>query len=150
MNKTTAQRPESVRYAQRLWVWIIAFEALHQILRAAALLVDPAPLYQQLREQSPQVSEGLMRAASISAIVLSLLISLCILGAVAWLAARFKRTILSIIGVYLAIRAPLVFVETQPGWIALADGITQILIGVLAVLAIIMGARKDSVEWTST
>jgi hypothetical protein len=47
------------------------------------------------------------------------------------------------------LRGGLVFFEEQQGWLFLIDGAVQIVVAVFAVLAIIFGARKDSIEWMS-
>ena len=81
--------------------------------------------------------------------VIALVFALSLLGIVVWLAVSWRLRLLVFFGAYVALRGGLVFFEEQQGWLFLIDGAVQILVAVFAVLAIIFGARKDSIEWMS-
>ena len=130
MHETRSERPESLGLARRMWLAAVAMEAVHQLLGVVRAFVDPSDII------------------SVSSVI-ALVFALSLLGIVVWLAVSWRLRLLVFFGAYVALRGGLVFFEEQQGWLFLIDGAVQIVVAVFAVLAIIFGARKDSIEWMS-
>ncbi|AGF71426.1 hypothetical protein [Corynebacterium halotolerans] len=159
--------PESVRLLILLWAGALAGEALHQILNVVMSLIDPSALLAAAREtvdteQAPEVADALITTSAYSAVVVAAVIAVAIVGLLAWMLtlirkrsrhAPMARRLLLIFGFYFGIRTLMLFMVSPgasdvPLALYLFDGSLQILIGVAAVLALIFGARRETLQWT--
>lgn len=163
--EVASQRPEAVNLAMNMWLGVVVFETLHQILNVVMGLLGTAELKEAVKQtMNPQQLESLsdqqLTLLSGIAVVFSGLIALAIVVAIAWTAYIFRngtkradgaRRFLTVFAVYFALRGLFVFeiatTASLPLPLVLADGIVQLLTAVCAVLAALFGAKKESVEW---
>lgn len=159
------ERPEAVGLVLKLWLWAIAGEILHQVFNIVGGLLNTGELRTVAKEtmseeQLKMFSETQLTVIAGASVVLAGLIAMAVMGIVAWTARSFwngkksaenSRRFLTFFAAFFAMRGLFVFelatVGTQPLALALVDGITQLLVAVLAVLAALFGGKKESVEW---
>lgn len=162
-----AELPETVRLLLQIWLVVLGVEVAHQILGVVMSLLDTSALRAAAREmlspeQAEQVSEGVLNGAAIAAVILSALLAIAFMGLLAWMLHLVKtrsrrapvaRRLLMVFGFYFAFRVLLIFMLTPGGSdvpVALyaVDGSLQIIVGVAAVLALILGFRGETLKWT--
>lgn len=162
-----ADLPESVRLLVLLWLGALIGEVIHQILNVVMSFLDPSALVAAAREAvensgAEEVTDELINTGVTSAVLIMGLTGILIMGLLAgtvWLIYRrsrhapMARRLLLVFGVYFALRALLMFMASPGGSdvplaLYLVDGSLQILIGVTAVLALIFGSRRETLEWT--
>ena len=149
MHETRSERPESLWLARRMWLAAVAMEAVHQLLGVVRAFVDPSDIRSEMRQYYPSMPQDTLDFFISMSSVIALVFALSLLGIVVWLAVSWRLRLLVFFGSYVALRGGLVFFEEQQGWLFLINGAVQIVVAVFAVLAIIFGARKDSIEWMS-
>lgn len=158
-------RPEAVDLALKLWLAVVGFEALHQVFNVIGGLLNTSELRQAAaesmsEEQLKMFSEAQLTAIAGSAVVFAGIIAVAVMGIVAVVARSFwkgakgserSRRFLLFFAAFFSMRGVFVFelatTGTTPVALALVDGITQLLVAVLAVLAALLGGKKESVEW---
>ena len=134
MHETRSERPESLWLARRMWLAAVAMEAVHQLLGVVRAFVDPSDIRSEMRQYYPSMPQDTLDFFISVSSVIALVFALSLLGIVVWLALSWRLRLLVFFGAYVAF---------------LIDGAVQIVVAVFAVLAIIFGARKDSIEWMS-
>ena len=159
-----SEKPESILLASHLWLWVVGLEVVHQILNVIMGILAPEQLIQQLKEQptgqQPPLADSTINTLVYAVIVAVGLFGVAIMCVVLWMAlvlsrggtlAVFARRTLLFFGVYLGVRLLFVFVpntsNVSVAWI-IVDGCVQIAVGVLAVLAVYLITRKESLHWT--
>lgn len=162
-----AELPETIRLLLQIWLVVLGVEVAHQILGVVMSLLDTSALRAAARdmlspEQAEQVGEGVLNGAAIASVVLSALLGIAFMGLLAWMLhlvrirsrrAPMARRLLLVFGFYFAFRILLIFMLTPGGSdvpVALyaVDGSLQIIVGVGAVLALILGFRSETLKWT--
>lgn len=162
------ERPEAVGLAFQLWLWVVGGEILHQIFNVVGGLLNTSELRTVARESLTEEQVKLLTDQQLTlvagaSIVFAGLIAIAVMGVVAWTARAFSqggqaaersRRFLSFFAAFFAMRGLFVFelatAGTLPVALTLIDGITQLLVAVLAVLAAVFGGKKESVEWART
>lgn len=161
------QLPDTIRLLLQIWLVVLGVEVAHQILSVVMSLLDTSALRAAAREmlspeQAEQVGEGVLNSAAIASVVLSALLAIAFMGLLAWMLHLVKtrsrrapvaRRLLLVFGFYFAFRVLLIFMLTPGGSdvpVALfaVDGSLQIIAGVAAVLALILGFRSETLKWT--
>ncbi|MDO5077858.1 hypothetical protein [Corynebacterium sp.] len=159
-----AEKPESILLASHLWLWVVGLEIVHQVLSAVQVALAPELLVRQMREYAAD-SQMPLTQDTISVLVYASVASvavfaIAIMGVVLWMAlvlsrggsfAAFARRALLFFGVYLGVRLITVFVPPETtahvAWV-IVDGCVQIGVSVLAILAVYLITRKESLHWT--
>lgn len=159
------KRPEAVDIAWKLWLAVVAGECLHQILNVVTGFFGIGEVKQAAREsmnsqQLEMLSDAQLTTIAGFALIIAGLIAMTVMVVVAWTARTFlkggpkaegSRRFLTFFAAYFAFRGVFVFelalTSTVPLALVLSDGIAQLLVAVLAVLAALFGGKKESVEW---
>ncbi|QGU02949.1 hypothetical protein CKALI_10490 [Corynebacterium kalinowskii] len=162
------ERPETVSLTLTLWLWVVAGEMLHQVFNIIGGLLNTGELRSVAREtmseeQLKMLSEQQLTIIAGASVVFAGFIAMAVMGIVAWTARSFwkgqkgaenSRRFLTFFAAFFAMRGLFVFELATTGSVplalALVDGITQLLVAVLAVLAALFGGKKESVEWART
>lgn len=161
----TRQRPEAVTLGFQLWLGLIAFEVIHQVFNVVLGLFSIPEAKEQAKEtMSPEqlalLSDQTLDVVVIGSLLFSAMLSLAIIALIGVTAKMFHgggqraeqaRRFLTVFAIYFAIRGIIVFelsqTATVPIAILLIDGAIQLIIAVIAVLAAVLGGKKESVEW---
>lgn len=163
-----AHRPESVVLTGRLWTWILLIEAAHALLGAVITLLDPSLLRAAVTKQIDAMPDGtalpagIVDVAMVASVVMSAGLSLIIVGVLAWMVrtvvrpgrwAAGGRRLLLFFGFYYVLRAVTVF-SLHPGGTSVpvafyaVDGAAQVVVGVVAAMALVFLFRQDTLRWT--
>lgn len=162
------QRPEAVELAWKLWLAVVAGECLHQVLNVVTGFFGLDELKAAAKEsmnpnQLDMLGDAQITVIAGASVVVAGLIAMTVMGVVGWIARRFyagrdkaekSRRFLTFFAAYFAFRGLFVFelalTSPVPVALLLSDGIVQLLVAVLAVLAAIFGGKKESVDWART
>lgn len=165
--RSLQELPETVRLLLQIWLVVLGLEIAHQVLGVIMSLMDTSALRAAVRqnlspEQVEQAGESLLNGAAVAGVVLMGFFAIALMGVLAWMVqlvrnrsrhAPMARRMLLVFGFYFAFRILLIFMLTPGGTdvpVALyaVDGSLQILVGVGAVLALILGFRSETLKWT--
>lgn len=159
------ERPEAVDLATKLWLGVMGCEALHQLLNVITSLLNIGELKSQAKqtmsaEQIAKLGDPQLTVVAVFSVIAAGFLAMIVLGIVGWTAYQFRsgskraekaRRFLTIFAIYFVFRGLVVFelAEVSPAPVALLllDGSAQLLVAVLAVLAALLGGKKESVAW---
>lgn len=158
------KRPEAVQYMLIMWLAVIILETFHQLVSVALSLLNSDQLLAAARRATsendalPDVS---VRIAAYGSVALSALIAFAIIGLLAYflyqLANNTKRAgvgrrMLFAFSLYFGLRIMFVFMSRPSGanaeWLFAADGMLQILIGVLALMGLMFSVKEETLKHT--
>lgn len=159
-----AQRPGIVDTWKRYWMVLLAAEVLHQIINLVMSILSRDELVYGLQElnieQDGQLPDNLLLLSAIISAVVMFLIAIGILWyaacAVRWVHVVTKRAsvhlrFLSFFAIYVVLRGILVFFADPTGAIPVAfyavDGCLRICIGVLGVMVLWAGNKRELLQW---
>lgn len=164
----TPKPPESTHMAITLWWAIIAVEAIHQVLNVTMGILNrhesaAAALKRLEGGGSGAVNAHIAETTSVVVTVLMGGAALAVVGVLAWLVTKLRtphvegtrpsvaRRCLALFGWYLAVRGIFTFAVVPTGAVPVAlyavDGSLRIIIGVAGVVAAVLLAQKEAVEW---
>lgn len=157
----SAERPESVALATRVWVALVLIEAVLTLVNAAGLLADPAPLRQAAKEAVAQdMPDTIVQASLLASVALGALLQLTIAGVLGWLTwmvgtghrwASGARRALVVFSIYFALRGGLRFfvgaAAIGPTWLVATVGTLEVISGVFGVVSAVFLGRKETRDW---
>ncbi|MDY3128070.1 MAG: hypothetical protein SOW59_08130 [Corynebacterium sp.] len=160
------KRPEVVSLLVTLMMAVVACELIHQIVSAVITVVNIDIVQAMARknfEQDSALPEAFTRASAWFAFGFSTILSLVIIGVLAWAVRTFAdkgkyvagaRRIMFIFSLYFAFRILMVFLSkpiaasAAPDWLFALDGVVQILAGVGGILCVIFASRTETLDYT--
>lgn len=166
------KRPETIQFAVRVWLLLIALEVLRHLVMVVTTALNPAGVADQILaamnkdqvRQLESMGDAVLNAAIVGYYVIIMLFALAVLGVAAWMVmvvanakpkAASAVRLLTFFGIYFGVRAVFVFIApsamSQPHSVQfLIDGSLQIVIGVGAVVALMLLSRPDSRTWVAS
>lgn len=159
-------KPEAMVLGVGAWFVALALEGLQQLLNLGASFFNMGRLRAQVvkigEQQGQEWSDSMITAVSVSALVFSLVLSLAVLGAIAYFVHKVNtrgrnadslQQLLSFFAGYLLFKAIMVTFTPPVGDLPVAyyalSGVLQIVVGVSAVVGAVLINRKESVDWVA-
>lgn len=157
-------KPEAMVLGIGAWVVAVVLEGVQQLLNLGASFFNMGRLRSQVvemgKEQGQELTDSMVTVLSVSALLISLLLSLLVLGAIGYfiykVSTRGKNAdslqkMLSFFAGYLMFKALMVTFTPPAGGLPAAyyavSGSLQIIVGVAAVVGAVLINRKESVDW---
>ncbi|MDO4631555.1 MAG: hypothetical protein Q4A82_04630 [Corynebacterium sp.] len=152
--------------AVKAWAFTLFFEVIHQIIIIIKKILNREEEAHQLIEQMKET--GGQQISTDATLQLRVVVFSIILGAVAIAfvgvifalvnsfnkatkRAFLARRALAYYGLFLGLRIVIIFSETPANSLPIAlfaiDGAIAITVGVIALVAVVLGARDDSLKW---
>lgn len=159
-----AKRPEAVQYMLLMWLAALILEGFHQLVSIALSLLNSEQLMATARraagdnEGLPEVS---IKIAAYGSVALSSLIAFGIIALLAYFLSQLARNsnraglgrrMWFAFSLYFGFRIMLVFLARPAGanaeWLFAADGMLQILIGVVALMGLMFSVKEETLKHT--
>ena len=159
-------RPETVVLAVKAWAFVLFFEVIHQIIEVIEKILNREETAHQIIQKTgdPQINSDATQQLHVEVfIIIGGAIAIVFVGIIFALVNSFNkatkrafwaRRALAFYGLYLGVRIVFIYTEIStipanslPIAFSAIDGAIAITVGVIALVAVVLGARDDSLKW---